>query len=103
MPVTLSWSKFLTFCASSNTLIITIKTSITFQGPLNVFNAKIKYNSPKTVTINRDEHRGLGISVRGSGPTIISKTSPTQQVQGNIASSFFRKGSPQQPVTVGLY
>ncbi|CAB3980073.1 rhophilin-1 isoform X1 [Paramuricea clavata] len=51
-------------------------------GPLNVFNAKIAYHPPKTVTITRDEQGGLGISIRGSGPTIICKISPKRQHAG---------------------
>ncbi|XP_028392459.1 rhophilin-2-like isoform X2 [Dendronephthya gigantea] len=51
-------------------------------GPLNVFNAKISYHPPKTVTLNRDEHGGLGISIRGNAPTVICKISPRRQHVG---------------------
>ena len=50
------------------------------QGPLSVFNSKIKFNTPKQVTLNRDVQDGFGISIRGYAPTIICKISSRREV-----------------------
>ena len=47
---------------------------------MSVFNAKFKFNPPKQVTLNKDEQDGFGISIRGSAPTIICKTSSRREV-----------------------